>query len=75
MKAMIYGFLTVHHREDHDRQLVGPGRHAAAAQSAGDSQQRTSAATLFDLPAGVWLVAGLGVVLLVVAACRAMNTS
>jgi hypothetical protein len=40
------------------------GSNQTAAQHAGDRQQQKTTSTLFDLPAGRWIVAAIGVVLI-----------
>ena len=71
VKALIYGFLTFTALKITIDNWSGPAGSETAAQGAGDSQQQQATSTLFDLPAGVWLVAGLGVALLVIAVWQA----
>ncbi|HEU4842204.1 MAG TPA: DUF1206 domain-containing protein [Ilumatobacteraceae bacterium] len=67
VKAVIYGFLTFTAAKITIDNWSGPAGSETASQSAGDAQQQQATSTLFDLPGGVWIVAGIGVILLVIA--------
>jgi len=71
VKAVIYGFLTFTAAKITVDNWSGPADGSTAAQGAGDGQQQQATSTLFDLPAGVWIVAGLGVALIVIALYQA----
>lgn len=65
-KAVIYGFLTFTAAKITIDNWSSTAA-SQASQAEGDSQQQQAASTLFDLPAGRWLVAILGVVLIGIA--------
>jgi hypothetical protein len=71
VKAVIYGSLTFTAAKVTIDNWSGPAGSETASQNAGDSQQQQATSTLFDWPAGVWIVAGIGVALLAVAAYQA----
>jgi hypothetical protein len=71
VKAVIYGFLTVTAAKITIDNWSGPAGSTTASQNAGDSQQQEATSTMFDWPGGVWIVAGIGVALLAVAAYQA----
>lgn len=71
VKAVIYGFLAVTAAKITIDNWSGPAGSDTAAQTAGDSQQQQATSTMFDWPAGVWIVAGVGVVLLAIAIYQA----
>jgi hypothetical protein len=71
VKAVIYGFLTFTAAKITIDNWSAPAGGTTATQGAGDGQQQEAASTLFDLPAGVWLVGGLGVALIAVALYQA----
>jgi hypothetical protein len=70
VKAVIYGVLTVTAAKITIDNWSGSGGDTAA-QGAGDSQQQQATSTMFDWPGGVWIVAGIGIALLVIAAYQA----
>jgi hypothetical protein len=61
-RAVVYGVLTA----TAVKVLIDAwsGSNQTAAQHAGDRQQQKTTSTLFDLPAGRWIVAAIGVVLI-----------
>jgi len=71
VKAVIYGFLTFTAAKITVDNWSGPADGSAAAQGAGDGQQQQATSTLFDLPGGVWIVAGLGIVIIAIALYQA----
>lgn len=71
VKAVIYGALTFTAAKITIDNWSGPSDGSTASQNAGDSQQQGAASTLFDWPAGVWIVGGLGLALIAVALYQA----
>lgn len=71
LKAAIYAFLTVTAAKITIDNWSGTGGGQTAQQSAGDRQPQEATSTLFDLPAGRWLVVGVGIVLIGVALSQA----
>jgi hypothetical protein len=71
VKAVIYGFLTFTAAKITIDSWSGPAGSTTATQNAGDGQQQEATSTLFDLPAGVWIVAGLGIAVIAIALYQA----
>jgi hypothetical protein len=72
VKALIYAVLTgTAIKVTIDAWSAGPDQ--TAAQNAGDQQQQQATSTLFDLPAGRWIVAGVGLVLIGIALYHAWH--
>jgi len=71
-KAVVYGFLTVTAAKV-TIDNWSSGTSETAAQNAGDQQQQEAASTIFDLPAGQWLVAGVGLGLIGTALYQAFH--
>ncbi len=71
-KAVVYGALTVTAAKI-TIDNWSSGTSETAAQNAGDQQQQQAASTIFDLPAGRWLVAGIGLALIGTALYQAVH--
>lgn len=71
VKALIYAFLTFTAAKITADNWSGPAGSETAAQDSGDAQQQEATSALFDLPAGRWIVIGLGLVLIAVAVYQA----